>query len=127
MAFYATAAPVEDRVEMTVSLYNGTKQPLTGLETQICVMLKGAPGFNAQTNDNKIFRSHAGAIKAAGQDRYILSWWERPKRAVSGAPRSPCVNLHPVLPDCAPGETVAVRGRLWFYEGRDVERELRRY
>jgi hypothetical protein len=29
-----------------------------------------------------------------------------------------------VLPDCAPGETVRVRGRLWFYEGKDIDAVL---
>jgi hypothetical protein len=28
------------------------------------------------------------------------------------------------MADCAPGETVRVRGRLWFYEGKEVEREI---
>lgn len=40
------------------------------------------------------------------------------------------VTLHkrevPALPDCAPGETVRVRGRLWFYEGKSVDQELER-
>jgi len=31
-----------------------------------------------------------------------------------------------VLPDCAPGETVRVRGRLWFYEGKEIDAELAR-
>ena len=32
----------------------------------------------------------------------------------------------PVLADCPPAETVRVRGRLWFYEGGDIEREIDR-
>jgi len=127
LSFGAIVEPMEDRVDMEVWLRNGSSQLLSGLETQICVLFKGAPGFNAQSNDNKIFRSKAGAVRSAEGQRYILSWWERPKRDVSGAPQSPCLNLHPVLPDCAPGATVRVRGHLWFYEGPDVERELARY
>jgi hypothetical protein len=30
-----------------------------------------------------------------------------------------------MLPDCPAGETVKVRGRLWFHTGGDIEEELR--
>jgi hypothetical protein len=36
------------------------------------------------------------------------------------------MHADPVLPDCPPGETVRVRGRLWFYEGKDIEQQLQR-
>jgi hypothetical protein len=36
----------------------------------------------------------------------------------------PCIHADPVFADCAPGETVRVRGRLWFFEGKDIEGEL---
>jgi hypothetical protein len=38
----------------------------------------------------------------------------------------PCVHADPVFADCPPGETARVRGRMWFYEGKDVEQELER-
>ena len=38
----------------------------------------------------------------------------------------PCFHADPVLPDCAPGGTVGVKGRLWFYAGQDVEGEIER-
>ena len=40
--------------------------------------------------------------------------------------RVPCIHSDPVLPDVPAGERVSVIGRLWFYEGKDVEREVRR-
>ena len=43
-------------VEMELWLRNGSDQTLTGLRTQICGHLKGAPDFNEQTTTNKIFR-----------------------------------------------------------------------
>jgi len=43
-----------------------------------------------------------------------------------GNPPVPCLPADPVPPDCAPGETVRARGRLWFYEGKDIEQELER-
>ena len=38
----------------------------------------------------------------------------------------PCFHADPVLPDCAPGGTVRVKGRLWFYTGQEVEAEVER-
>ena len=72
---------------------------------------------------NKIFQVPSVAVHSAGGDRWILTTWERCGRAW-GNPLVPCLHADPVLPDCAPGATVRVRGRLWFYEGKEVDREL---
>ena len=42
---------------MSLTLTNGTGATLTDLRVQMCVMLKGAPGFTAQSNENKIVPS----------------------------------------------------------------------
>jgi hypothetical protein len=125
VTFGALIAPKSNSVEMELWLRNGTDQRLTGLRTQICDMLKGAPDFYAQTNANKIFRSPIAAVHSAGGDHWILTAWERCGRAWGNAP-VPCLHADPVLPDCPPGETVRVHGRLWFYEGKDIEQELQR-
>ena len=39
--------------------------------------------------------------------------WERCGRTW-GNKACPCIHSDPVLPDCAAGETVRVRGKLWF-------------
>jgi len=36
------------------------------------------------------------------------------------------MHADPVLADCLPGQTVRARGRLWFYEGSDIDTELGR-
>jgi len=123
IAFGASMQPQAGAVEMELWLRNGSDQPLAGLRTQICGHLKGAPEFNTQTTTNKIFRAPAVAVHSAGGGRWILTAWERCGRAW-GQPLVPCIHADPVLADCAPGETVRVRGRLWFYEGKDVEHEL---
>lgn len=123
VAFGATMQPEVGGVAMELWLRNGSDQTLPGLRTQICDHLKGAPEFNSQTTTNKIFRVPLVAVHSAGGDRWILTAWERCGRAW-GNPLVPCLHADPVLPDCAPGETVRVRGRLWFYEGKDIEREL---
>lgn len=124
-AFGAAMEPQTNGVAMELWLRNDSDQTLTGLRTQICGHLKGAPEFNEQTTANKIFKAPVVAVHSAGGKRWIIAAWERTGRAW-GQPNVPCIHADPVLPDCAPGETVRVRGRLWFYEGADVEPELAR-
>jgi len=125
IAFGASIQPKVGSVDMELWLRNGTVEALTGLRTQICGHLKGAPDFNQQTTTNKIFRAPSVAVHSAGGDRWIITAWERCGRAW-GQPLVPCIHADPVLPDCPPGETVRVRGRLWFYEGKEIEPELKR-
>ncbi|MEO6183646.1 MAG: polysaccharide deacetylase family protein, partial [Verrucomicrobiota bacterium] len=125
VAFGASIHAKAGGADMELWLRNGSDQPLTALRTQICDHLKGAPGFNDQTTTNKIFRVPAVAVHSAGGDRWILTAWERCGRAW-GNQMVPCLHADPVLPDCVPGGTVRVRGRLWFYEGKDIDRELAR-
>ena len=65
VSFGASVKPVTNAVEMELWLRNDTDQPLTGLRTQICDLLKGAPGFDQQTTTNKIFRSPCAAVHSA--------------------------------------------------------------
>jgi hypothetical protein len=125
IAFGGSVQPSAGKVEMELWLRNDTPEKLSGLRTQICVMFKGAPDFSGQTNDNKIFRSPVSAVKSAKGDRWILVAWDRCGRAWGNA-LVPCMHADPVLADCLPGETVKVRGRLWFYEGSDINGEIER-
>jgi peptidoglycan/xylan/chitin deacetylase (PgdA/CDA1 family) len=125
VAFGASITPTTNGVEMELWLRNGSDKPLPGLRTQICNLLKGAVQFDEQTVTNKVFRCPSAAAHSAGGDRWILTSWEHCGRAW-GHPLVPCIHADPVLPDCAPGKTVRVRGRLWFYEGNDIEAELER-
>ena len=88
-------------------------------------VLDRAPGFNAATNDNKLFRSPLAATRSADGKRWILTAWERCGRAW-GNPPCPCMHADPVFPDCPPEQTVRLRGRLRFYEGDQIEREMER-
>ncbi|MGH9723281.1 MAG: polysaccharide deacetylase family protein [Bryobacteraceae bacterium] len=113
VSFGATIDPVQDRIEMELWLRNETAEPLTKLRTQICVLLKGAAGFNEQTNANKTFDKEIASVRETGGKRSIFTQWERCGRTWGNA-ACPCLHSDPVLPDCAPGETVRVRGKLWF-------------
>ncbi|MBI3683773.1 MAG: polysaccharide deacetylase family protein [Acidobacteria bacterium] len=119
VAFGATLRVEAAAVEMELWLRNGTSAPLAGLRTQICVLTKGAPDFNGQTNENKILRQPLAGVRSRDGKRWILTQWERCGR-VWGNPQCPCLHSDPVLPDCPPGEQVRVRGRLWFQEGADA-------
>ncbi|MGQ0637677.1 MAG: polysaccharide deacetylase family protein [Planctomycetaceae bacterium] len=121
----ATVRTSAGLVEMELWVRNESSQMLTGLRTQICVMLAGAPEFSRQSNDDKLFRNPVSAARAATGDRWILTAWNRCGR-VWGNPSVPCLHSDPVLPDCPPGEEARVRGQLWFYEGNHIETELDR-
>jgi peptidoglycan/xylan/chitin deacetylase (PgdA/CDA1 family) len=123
--FGASVRLVQQQVDLELWLSNGTDIPLRKLRGQVCVMLKGAPEFNALTDENKILRSPVTAVRSATGNRWILTEWENPWRVWTNK-RCPCMHSDPVLPDCAPGQTVRVRGRLWFHEGLNVDSAIRR-
>jgi hypothetical protein len=113
----------EVRLEMWLA--NGTKETLRGLVVQNCVMLKGLAGFEQQTNDNKLLRKPFVACHNADKSRWIITAWEPCHRPWANPP-CPCLHSDPKFPDCEPGQTVRVRGWLSFYEGADIEAELKR-
>lgn len=124
ITFGAEVVPKEDAVQMHLWLHNGTQQTLSDLRVQTCVMLKGVPGFTAQTNANKIFEKPFVVCRGPG-DRWIITAWE-PCHRSWGNERCPCLHSDPKFADCPPGETVHAYGWLSFYCGRDVQSELRR-
>lgn len=125
IAFGTKVTPRKDAVVMEMWLTNGTHEKLTGLSVQSCVMFKGAPPFAAATNDNKFFSKPYAACRAQSGDRWVITAWE-PCDRVWGNTRCPCMHSDPKFPDCAPGRTVRLRGWLSFYQGKDIEAELRR-
>jgi len=129
--FGASIRPLEDHVEMDLWVRNFGGRDLSGFETetylraQVCVMLKGAAGFSRQTKDNKVIRDSVAAVRSDGGNRWILTMWEQPGR-VWDNPEVPCIHSDPNLPYCPFGKTVHARGCLWFYEGKEIDREMKR-
>jgi hypothetical protein len=123
--FGATVRSYPDHVAMTLELRNGTSEPLSDLRVQNCVMLKAAKGFAAQTNDNKVFAKPYVACRHDQRPLWVITAWTPCNRAWGNAP-CPCLHSDPKFPDCAPRETVRLRGWLSFYEGDDVQVEFRR-
>jgi hypothetical protein len=112
-------------VHLEMWLTNGTKQELTDLRVQVCTLLKGAIGFEDQTNENKVFSEPYAACKSADGKRWIITAWEPLHRTWANS-KCPCLHSDPKFPDCLPGQTVWVRGWLSFYEGADVKAEFKR-
>lgn len=122
--FGAQVVPRPDHVAMQFWIRNGTPEALTGLKIQMCAMLKGMPGFSAQSNHNKIFRKPYAACRGSG-NRWVIMAWSHCVNAW-GNERCPCLHSDPKLPDCAPEGRVQAVGWLSFYEGENIEAELNR-
>lgn len=123
--YTSLVVPHQDHVSMTMTLTNGTEETLSDLRVQNCVMLKRAKGFDSQTNDNKIFRAPYVAVHDDSGKRWIVTAW-LPNHRAWGNPPCPCLHSDPKFPDCQPGQTQTLRGWLSFYEGEDIEAELKR-
>lgn len=125
IAFRTRVVAGRDAVRMSLRLVNGSPQPLSDLRVQNCVMLRGAAGFDQQTNDNKVLQSPYVAVRSDGGDRWIITAWDPCQRAWANPP-CPCLHSDPQFPDCGPGEVRHLRGWLSFYEGTAIEQEFAR-
>lgn len=112
--FGVTITPTagNEHVDMELWLKNGWDETLTDLRVQNCIMFKGAPKFEAQTNDNKTFDKPIAMVKDE-DGRIIATAWQHCDR-VWGNEDCPCMHSDPKLPDCPPGETVRAKGKIWF-------------
>lgn len=125
IVFGSRVEQVHQGVSMEMWLTNGTNQALSGMRSQVCVMLKGLIGFNSQRRRNSVVKGPFIAIKGDRSERWIITAWQ-PNNRTWDNPPVPCIHSDPIFPDCLPGETVDVRGGLWFFEGSDVEAEIDR-
>ena len=126
LAFSVRVEPARDGAVMELRLKNGTDRNLTGLRAQVCVMLKGAPGFNAQSRDNKVKLDGSGVCAVRSEDgrRWIATVFEKPRLWEN--PPCPCIHSDPFFVDLAPGEETVSRGRVFLYEGEDFTAEVAR-
>ncbi len=119
--------PGKEDVDMELWLTNRTKDTLlTDMQTQVCVMLGQADGYKSLTNDNKIIGCPVVAVNSESGDHWILTAWEGCSHPW-GNPNCPCMHADPSFPDCPPGQTVRLRGKLWFYQGKDIQTEIDRF
>ena len=115
----------QDSVRMEMWLTNNTKQPMTGLRVQNCVMFKAARGFEHRQGGEEVVSKPYVARRSSVGNRWIITAWD-PCQRVWNNPPCPCMHSDPKFSDCAPGQTKRLRGWLSFYEGKDVKAELRR-
>ncbi len=125
IAFGAQAKPTPAAVHMELWLRNGTAEQLSGLRVQNCVMLAAAEGFGEHTTSRHVYRPPYAAVRADNAPRWIITAWD-PVQRCWGNERCPCLHSDPQFPDCAPGDTVRLRGWLSFYEGDDIQAEFER-
>lgn len=125
ISFGARVVPETDRVDMEIWLRNGSQHMLRGLRLQNCVMLKGAPEFAGLTGRNH--RSEVPSVACTNQagNRWVIVTWERCIGTWVNPP-CPCIHADPQFPDCAPGQTQRLRGRISFHQGEDIDAELQR-
>lgn len=112
-------------IRMQMTLKNGSGKKLTDLRVQNCVMLKSAKDFDQQTNDNKRFIGPYVVCHDSSKERWIITAWKPLHRAWANPP-CPCLHSDPKFPDCGPGETGKLEGWLSFYEGKDIDSEVKR-
>ena len=125
IVFGTHVRPGKDAVRMEMWLTNGSNKRLSDLRVQNCVMLKGAPDFAQQTNDNKVLSDPYVACRSPDGKRWVITAWDPCDRPWANPP-CPCLHSDPKFPDCEPGQTKRLRGWLSFYEGQDVQAEFRR-
>jgi peptidoglycan/xylan/chitin deacetylase (PgdA/CDA1 family) len=117
--------PGENSVDMKLWMQNNSDTTLTGLRTQVCIMLKEAKGFEELSNRNKTFDSPIAAAHSKEGRHWIITAWDNCHHAW-GNDDCPCMHSDPQLQDCKPGETVTAAGKVWFYEGDTIQNELKR-
>lgn len=115
--------PQEKTVEMKLWVQNNSDTTFTNLQSQVCIMFKEAKQFNELSNENKIFDSPVTAVKSKESNQWIITAWNGCNHAWGNAD-CPCMHSDPKLQDCKPGETVSVSGKIWFYEGENIRKEI---
>lgn len=115
----ASIRPNGSSVDMELWLENGSDETLTGLVVQVCVMLKGASGYNQLHNANKELNAPVAAVWHEDENQAIVTAWERCNRSWANE-EVPCIHSDPQFADCKPGETVRLKGGLAFTASKDA-------
>lgn len=118
ISFGVKVTPSENEVLYEYWLSNGTDAPLTGLRSQLCVLLKNAPDFNDQIGENKLLVDGAATVHSRDGKHWIVTECERSKPWQN--PPCPCMHADPTFEDCLPSARVSVRGRISFHESDNL-------
>ncbi|MCB1120932.1 MAG: polysaccharide deacetylase family protein [Verrucomicrobiae bacterium] len=118
MEIIVTVTPLRDSVEMQLAVHNGSEVDMEFINTQVCIMFKGAQQFDEQTRDNKVLSDEVAAVHSEDNRHWISTAWEKLRRTWAN-PDCPCLHYDPILDPCKAGETVSVKGKIWFREGSE--------
>src|SRR5262249_52695626 len=72
--------PGREGTRMELRVTNGSAETLTGLDVQMCVMLKALTGFERRSNDNKVLQAPFAAAHDVSGRRWVITGWEGCKR-----------------------------------------------
>lgn len=125
VVFGTKIVPTRDSLRMEMWLENGSKEKLSNLRVQNCIMLKGAPGFAHSEEVNTVKSIPYIARRSLEEKRWIITAWT-PCQSTWFNPPCPCLHSDGKFPDCEPGESHRLKGWFSFYEGDDIETELKR-
>ena len=109
--------PGRDGARMEFRVTNGSAETLTGLDVQMCVMLKALNGFELRTNDNKVFQPPFAAARDASGRRWIITGWERcsgpgaTRPAPASTPTPGSRTARPANRDASRGGCRSMKGR----------------
>ena len=123
MVIGADIYPGINELDMELWIKNNSDAVFTDLQSQVCIMLKMATNFNALSNENKIFDAPVSVVQSVDGTQWIITAWNGGNHEW-GNEDCPCLHSDPRLPDCAPGETVNVTGKIWFYKGTEIETKI---
>jgi len=123
--FGTKVVPERESLRMAMWISNGSREKLSNLRVQNCVLLKGAPEFAYSGEENTIKSAPYIARRSRLGNRWIITAWTPCQSTWFNAP-CPCMHSDGQFPDCAPGETQRLKGWFSFYEGDDIETELKR-
>ncbi len=123
--FATTVRSTSDHLRMRMSLMNCSKDKLSDLRVQNCVMFKGLSGFAQISNANKVFIPPYAACHDKDGRRWAITAWT-PNHRIWANPPCPCMHSDPKFPDCNPGEMRVLEGWFSFYEGVDIIGEINR-
>ncbi|MAG93138.1 MAG: hypothetical protein CMJ48_05250 [Planctomycetaceae bacterium] len=125
VVFGTRVVPGREAVRMEMWLTNGSDETLSNLRVQNCVMMKAAADFAHQGNENTLDQPPYAARRSLKGNRWFIVAWTPCLRTWFNPP-CPCLHSDPQFPDCKPGETKRLQGWMSFYEGDDIQGELKR-
>lgn len=122
VVFRSQVGAYKGGVRMRLSIHNQSEETLKDLRIQNCVMLKGAPEFRNQTDENKRFIEDYALCRNESGNRWVITAWRPHHRNWANA-EVPCIHSDPKWNDCLPGKTQVAYGWLSFFEGKEEELE----